>query len=102
MDDLVEGQAPQLHVQVDGPHHLAARECPGHGLVRRGPGQTGWLRRGREAVTRSLRDVPRDRRGVLQEDLVLEHAVEGVPRRSWRHLYGLLAVDPGLDGDQGL
>ena len=39
LDDLVEGQAPELHVQVDGLHHLAEGERAGDRLLRRGAGQ---------------------------------------------------------------
>ena len=39
VDDLVQGQAPELHVQVDGPHHLAEGQRPGGGVVRGGAGQ---------------------------------------------------------------
>ena len=34
LDDLVQGQAPELHVQVDGLHHLARGERPGDRLLR--------------------------------------------------------------------
>ena len=43
-------------------------------LVRRGAGQRAGLRRGREAVAGHCEQLPRDRRGVLQGRLVLEHA----------------------------
>ena len=45
-----------------------------------------------------LHDVPRRRRGLLREDLVLDHADRTVPRRPHRRdLQGLLRLDPGLD-----
>ena len=34
LDDLVQGRAPELHVQVDGLHHLAQGECRGDRLLR--------------------------------------------------------------------
>ena len=34
VDDLVEGEAPQLHVHVDGLHHLAVGERPSRRVVR--------------------------------------------------------------------
>ena len=39
LDDLLKGQAPELHVQVDGPHHQPPGERRGGRVVRRGPGQ---------------------------------------------------------------
>ena len=36
-----EGQAPELHVHVDGPHGVGRGQRPGDGLVRRGPDQPG-------------------------------------------------------------
>ncbi len=44
LDDLVDRQASQLHVHVDGLHHLAGRERDGDRVLRRGSGQRGRLR----------------------------------------------------------
>ena len=44
LDDLVQGQAPELHVQVDELDHLAEGQRPGGGVVRRGAGQREGLR----------------------------------------------------------
>ncbi len=55
LDDLVQGGAPQLHVQVDGLHHLAQGQRRGHRLLRRGTGQCAGVRRGREAAAGPLR-----------------------------------------------
>ena len=100
LDDLLEGQAPQLHVQVDGPHHQPQGERRGGRVVRRGPGQREVLRDDRQRG--SLRHIPRERRGVLRPGRLLEHADEGLRRRPRRHLQGLLRVGEGVDGDQGL
>ncbi len=49
-----------------------------------------------------LRDLPRRRRGVLRPGVVLDDADEGVPRRAWCHLQGLLRMGPGLDRGKGV
>ena len=46
LDDLVQGQAPELHVHVDGPHHLA------EGERRRGRSGSGRRRRTRSRARR--------------------------------------------------
>src|SRR5262249_5184502 len=51
---------------------------------------------------RLLRAVPRAGRRVRVEDLLLDDADQEVPGRPGRHLRGLLGVDPGVDGDQGV
>ena len=58
----VEGQAPELHVQVDELDHLA-RRCNGAGgrVVRRGAGQREVLRA--HGGQGPLQDLPRGRRG---------------------------------------
>ncbi len=102
VDDLVEGQAPELHVQVDELHHLAQGERGRDGVLRRGAGQRRGVRRGREAEPRPLRAVPRQRRGLLQGRLVLEHADDDLPRRAdRRQVHGLRRLDQGLDRDHG-
>ena len=73
-------------------------------------GRGGVVRRGaleREGVRRDLRpeplrDLPRRRRGVLRPGVVLDDADEGVPRRAWSHLQGLLRMGPGLDRGEGV
>ena len=78
LDDR-EGRGPSwLHVPLD---ELGARpgdERDVHHLLRRGTGQPGCLRRGRDdpgwRVRRALRDVPRHRRGVPVQDQVLGDA----------------------------
>ena len=48
-------------------------------------------------------DLPRRRRGLRRQDLVLDHADRAVPRRPHRRqVHGLRRLDPGLDRDQGL
>src|SRR4029079_3389603 len=100
LDDRVQGQAPELHVHVDEPHHLAEGERRGGGVVRRGPGQQEVVRADRGQGP--LRDLPRRRRGLLLEGGVLDDAGEGLRRRPRRSLQGLLRVGPGVDGNQGL
>ena len=70
LDDLVEGEASELHVPLDGSHHLAGGEREGDRVLRRGPVQQGGVRthRGQEP----LQDLPRRGRGLLQADLVLD------------------------------
>ena len=41
LDDREEGEEPQLHVHVDGPHGVRRGQRPGHGLVRRGTDEPG-------------------------------------------------------------
>ncbi len=66
------------------------------------PGQRRGVRRGREAERRPLRAVPRQRRGLLQERLVLEHADQGLPRRRGpTSVHRLRRLDQGLDRDHG-
>ena len=48
LDDRVEGQASELHVHVDGVHHLAGAERHGDRVLRRSTGQPAGLRRGRD------------------------------------------------------
>ena len=36
LDDLLEGEEPELHVHVDGPHHLPEGQRGRRGVVRRG------------------------------------------------------------------
>ena len=86
LDDLVEGEAPELHVQVDEPHHLAAGERRRGGVVRWAPSNKKAC--ALTAAKDQLLAVPRKRRGVLQEGLVLDDPHEDVPRRSWAHLQG--------------
>ena len=50
----------------------------------------------------SLHDLPRRRRGVLRPDLLLEDAAGRLRRQSRPGLQGLLRMDAGLDGDQGV
>ena len=100
LDGLVQGQEPQLHVHVDGPHHRPmANATPRSGSARR--------RSARRVVPkprskpRPLRHLPRDRRGVLQEGLVWN-----TPRRSASTGEADSArtsrSGPGLDRDRGL
>ena len=41
LDDRQEGQAPELHVHVDGPHDVGRGQRPGDRLVRRGADEPG-------------------------------------------------------------
>src|SRR4051812_1477975 len=100
LDDLLQGQASQLHVHVDGLDHLAEGQRPGGGVVRRGAVQREGVRGDGEQGP--LRDLPRRRPGVLRQGLVLDDAAQAVRRRPRERLQGLLRLGPGLDRDQGL
>ena len=100
VDDRVGRRASELHVHVDGPHHLAEGERGRGGVVRRGALEREGLRR--DGRRQPLRDLPRRRRGVLRPGVVLDDADEGVPRRAWCHLQGLLRMGPGLDRGEGV
>jgi Bacterial extracellular solute-binding protein len=76
LDDRVEGLAPELHVHVDGPHHLAQGERAGRRVVRRGTREREVLRR--DHGSEPLQDLPRRRRGLLLEGLLLDDADEGL------------------------
>ena len=79
VDDREEGRASELHVPLDGLHHLPGGECEGRGVLRRGAVE-------RERVQpdhgpEPLRDLPRGRRGLLGQRLLLEHAPGRLRRR---------------------
>ena len=95
LDGVVQGQAPELHVQVDELHHQPVGAGPGRPVLRRGPGQpAGVHHRG----GRVLLAVPRHRRRVRREALLLDHAHQGVPRRQRQDgLRELPAVDAGVE-----
>ena len=75
LDDLVQGQAPELHVHVDGPDHLAEGQRRGGGVVRRGAGEREVVRGDRRQEP--LQDLPRRRRGLLRQGLLLDDAAQG-------------------------
>jgi hypothetical protein len=79
LDGLVDGEASQLHVHVDGLDHLAQGERGRGGVVRRGAFEPEGLRRDRGQEP--LRDLPCGRRGVLLEGRLLDDAGEGLRRR---------------------
>ena len=103
LDDLVQGQATRTAC-TSGWTGSSRRRPTRMATVWFGeaPVSQAGLRRGREAVARSLRPVPCDRRGLLQGRVLLEHAERRVPRRPGPDLQGLLRLDEGLDRDQGL
>ena len=73
---------PNCMLHVDGPHDVGRGQRPGDGLVRRGADQP--RRRATTAETISpghCEHDARDRRGVLRQDLVLDHAAGGLRRR---------------------
>ena len=72
VDDRVDGEAPELHVPLDGLHHQPGGERQGDGVLRRGAG----LGRGVRADGRQgpLHEVPRRGRGLLLEGLLLDDA----------------------------
>ena len=100
LDDLLQGRAPELHVHVDGPHHLPAGECRGRRVVRGGAVQLEVVCA--DGGQEPLHDLPRGRRGLLLQGRVLDDAGEGLRRRPGRGVQGLLGMGPGLDGDQGV
>ncbi len=72
VDDLVEGQEPELHVPVDEPHHLAGGERGRDRVLRRGSFEQGGVQLyGQQGP---LHGLPRRRRGVLRTDPLLEDA----------------------------
>ena len=91
-------EASQLHVHVDGPHGVRRGQRPGHGLVRRGSDEPAGVRLRRDDRGRPLRADPRDRRGLLRQDLVLVDAAGRLRRRRRRHdLQGPGRLGRGLD-----
>ena len=86
----LEGQAPELHVQVDGLDHLAEGQRRGGRVVRRGAVEREVVRGDRGQGP--LRDLPRRRRGVLRQGRVLDDAAQGVRRRPRGGLQGLLRM----------
>ena len=76
LDARREGEAPELHVHVDGPHHLREGERGSGGVVRRGAVELEGVRGDRGQGP--LRDLPRRRRGLLRAGGVLDHAAQGV------------------------
>ena len=98
-----QGQAPELHVHVDGLHHLARR---------RTPQVAEWF--GEAPANAKACDADRGRRttattfhadddGVLRQDVwYWTTPTQGVRRRPRRRLHGLLRVGQGLDRAQGL
>ena len=59
LDGVVQGQAPQLHVPLDGLHHPARRAGPGGVLLRRGPGQPQGVRPDRRTTRRTATSTRR-------------------------------------------
>ena len=100
LDDRLGGEASELHVPLDGLHHQPGGQCEGDGVLRRGAGQQRGVRL--HAGSGPLHEVPCDRRGLLLEGLLLEHADRGLRRRPRRGLQGLLRMDAGLDRDPRL
>ena len=81
LDGLVEGRPPELHVPVDGLHHLPRGAGPGGVLLRRGPGQPEGVRP-IDRTTPTHCDVFKATDEAFCESIVvLGHAAQGVPRR---------------------
>ena len=101
LDDLLEGQAPELHVHVDGPHHLAEDER------RRWRSGSGRRRRTQKACAET---AVKDHCKIFHaedEDYFSKVAYWTTPRKECGDdrgdgLQGLLRMGPGVDGDQGL
>ncbi len=96
------GQAPQLHVQVDGLHHRPEANAMATVWFGEAPVSQAACDEAEKLSPGHCDTVPRDRRGLLQGRLLLEHPDRRVPRRPRPHLQGLLRMDEGLDRDQGL
>ena len=72
----------QLRLRLDGPHHQPGGQRRRGGVLRGGAGQRQGVRPHRRQEP--LRHLPRRGRGLRREDLVLDHADRGVPRRAHR------------------
>ena len=111
LDDQLQRQASELHVQVDGLHRLAERERRSRPVLRRSPGAEQVVRvidshRGREgdrfdAQSRLLQRLPRSGPELLEAGLLLDHSGRGLRQRQLR-LQGQQRLDPGVDGHQGV
>ena len=99
VDDLLEGEASELHVPLDGPHDLAGGAGGGCRGLRRGSGQPQGLRADEEPEP--LRRVPRRRRIVVGRRLLLDDAHRRLWRRRW-HVQDAGRLGERLDGDPRL
>ena len=100
LDGLVEDEPSQLRVRLAELDREPEGAGPGRGVVRRGARQPEGVRLHGPGL---LRPVPRDGRGLCQEDLVLDDAHLAVPGRSDRRdVHGLQRLDRRLDRGQGL
>ena len=101
LDDLLQGQAPELHVHVDGLHHLARRPTP---QVAEWFGEAPANAKAcAETADKNHCEIfHADDEAYFDKVVVLDDAAQGVRRRPRRGLQGLLRLGPGLDGDQGL
>ena len=61
LDDLVQGQEPELHVHVDGPHRVAEDQRGGGGVVRGGAVEREGVRGDRGARTTARSSTPTTR-----------------------------------------
>ena len=102
LDDLVEGEEPQLHVHVDGLHHLAVANATATGYFGEAPVSPQGLREAEKQSAGHCETFHATDEEYWKKIYLLEHAVEGVPRWARAHLHGLLAVDQRLDRDQGV
>ena len=101
VDDLVEGQAPELHVHVDGPHHLAEGQRAGGRVVRRGARRTRSRARETADKNHCETSTPTD------EEYFDQVAYWTTPTKDCGDDRGAVCKDysewvAGLDGDQGL
>ena len=85
VDAVLEGEAPELHAQVDELDPDAGRAGAGRGVVRRGAGQPEGVRP-EQGHAGALRDVLLERRRVLRPGQVLGDADAQLPRRPRQHL----------------
>ena len=79
LDDLLEGEASELHVPLDEPHDLAGGAGVGRRGLRRGPDKPEGMRSDEEQEP--LRRVPRSRRVVVGRRLLLDHSNRRLRRR---------------------
>ena len=95
---MIDAKSPHPNCAYEWMNYIttAGRPGPGRRVVRRGAGQPQGLRGdGRRG---SLRHLPRQRRGLLQDDLLLGDAAERLPRRTYRRqVHPVLGVDEGVE-----
>ena len=101
LDDQLQGQAPQLRVQVIDHMTSPTANAAIAEWFGEAPGNSKAC--AETADPEPLRELPRRRRRLLEGRLVLADARDHVRRRpDRREVQGLRRLGQGLDGDQGL